>query len=153
MTFKLTFPLALACLVVVGCDRPDPGRQDQAASGLPPLGAIVESPDGERTWAGLLPCSDCQGIDTRLTLRSVEGRRDYVLNETYLGGKGKTQFNSAGAWVEVSAERGSERITLYVLDPEDAPQRFALQPDGALELLVGDSIAPTQAVANRLQRL
>ena len=109
--------------------------------------------DSERVWAGLLPCRDCQGIDTRLVLRTSQGRRDYVLTETYLGGSGKTSFNREGTWTELRRTEGGEAKVTYVLDPEQATQRYLLQPDGALELLDADGQTPAQALAYRLQRL
>lgn len=148
--------LVLGCLLLVGCDR-SPGSASGTAQlppgPLPPDSIVVDSPNSERIWAGLLPCSDCQGIDTRLVLRSAAGRRDYQMTETYLGGPGRNSFNSEGTWIEVSSAVGGEAMTLYILDPDRAGQRFALQPDGALELLDGQGRASAQAVANRLQRL
>ena len=48
---------------------------------------------------------------------------------------------------------GDEAQVTYVLDPEQATQRFSLQPDGALELLDANGQAPAEALAYRLQRL
>ena len=109
--------------------------------------------DTERTWAGLLPCADCQGIDTRLVLRTEDGKRNYVLTETYLGGSGKTSFNRAGTWTELQYKAGGEPRVTYVLDPDKAAEHYALQPDGALELLGADGKEPQDAIAYRLQRL
>ena len=111
------------------------------------------SDDSERIWAGLLPCRDCQGIDTRLVLRTERGRRAYILTETYLGGSGRNSFNRAGSWTEVHYKRDGEAQVTCVLDPDQATQRFALQPDGALELLDPEGKAPQDALAYRLQRL
>ena len=146
--------LTLTLLVALSaCGRE--GGQDAVVAGEPP-GTSVAPPPGEtseRTWAGLLPCSDCQGIDTRLVLRTERGRRDYVLTETYLGGSGKTSFNRAGSWVELRRQAGDQPQTTYVLDPGQATQRFALQPDGALELLDAEGKEPEDPLAYRLQRL
>ena len=126
---------------------PSGGRAGDTVVGASP------AEDTERVWAGLLPCRDCQGIDTRLVLRTSQGRRDYVLTETYLGGTGKTSFNRAGTWTELRRSEGDEAQVTYVLDPEQATQRFSLQPDGALELLDANGQAPAEALAYRLQRL
>jgi copper homeostasis protein (lipoprotein) len=144
----------LLLLALAGC-RPGADSNAPPAGGRPGDTEVGASPaeDSERVWAGLLPCRDCQGIDTRLVLRTSQGRRDYVLTETYLGGSGKTSFNREGTWTELRRiERGEPQVT-YVLDPEQAAQRFALQPDGALELLDAQGKAPTEALAYRLQRL
>jgi copper homeostasis protein (lipoprotein) len=148
--------LALACLLASGCTRDKGGATAEAgrSSQAPPAqGASQDWQNGERAWVGLLPCSDCQGIDTRLVLRSREGRRDYLLTETYIGGGGRNTFSREGVWTQVSETGDGEPRTLYVLDPEQAGQRFSLQPDGALELLEGNGERSGQAVAYRLQRL
>jgi hypothetical protein len=144
----------LLLLALAGC-RPGADSNTPPPGGRPGDTEVGASPaeDSERVWAGLWPCRDCQGIDTRLVLRTSQGRRDYVLTETYLGGSGKTSFNREGTWTELRRiERGEPQVT-YVLDPEQAAQRFALQPDGALELLDAQGKAPTEALAYRLQRL
>lgn len=137
-----------------GCQRgADPATGGSATA--PPMGAapVPAGQDSERTWVGLLPCSDCQGIDTRLVLRTRAGRRDYLLTETYLGGPGANSFNRAGAWIEVDALIDGQSLTTYILDPDQGGQRFVLQADGALELLEGNGRRPTQAINYRLQRL
>jgi len=151
---KFAALLALACLLASGCSQDKDGATTQA--GQSPSAAAADGQamqDGERTWVGLLPCSDCQGIDTRLVLRSRDGRRDYLLTETYIGGRGKNTFNREGEWMQVAGAGDGEPLTLYVLDPDQAGQRFSLQPDGALELLEGNGGHSGQAVAYRLQRL
>ena len=146
--------LALACLLGSGCTRDkdvattQPGQSPSAVAG-----DAQALQNGERTWVGLLPCSDCQGIDTRLVLRARDGHRDYLLTETYIGGRGKNTFSREGEWTQVTGTGGGEPLTLYVLDPDQAGQRFSLQPDGALELLEGNGAQSGQAVAYRLQRL
>lgn len=151
---KRAWPIMLVMLLLAACNR---GRDEAAAgrAGTPPPASSGfgsgESVQTERTWVGLLPCSDCQGIDTRLVLRAQGGRRDYLMTETYLGGPGKNTFNRAGTWTEVTEQVGGEPVTTYILDPDRAGQRFSLQSDGALELLEGHE--RSQAVAYRLQRL
>jgi len=143
-------PTVLLLLGLAACTR-------QGEQGAPVAGAPAAVPataeDTERTWAGLLPCADCQGIDTRLVLRTQGGKRNYVLTETYLGGTGKTSFNRAGTWTELQRKVGGDEETTYVLDPDQAAQHFILQPDGALELTGADGRAPPDALAYRLQRL
>jgi copper homeostasis protein (lipoprotein) len=153
---RISPPLALlsSFLLLAACGRADQAAQ-APAGGHPGDTEVRAAPaeESERTWAGLLPCSDCQGIDTRLVLRTSQGRRDYVLTETYLGGSGKTSFNREGTWTELRRTEGGEAQVTYVLDPERAAQSYALQPDGALEMLDPDGKAPAQALAYRLQRL
>jgi copper homeostasis protein (lipoprotein) len=147
----------LSCLLLLSLAacKPDAGSSGSAgpAAGANGSTDAVAAQDSERTWAGLLPCRDCQGIDTRLVLRTDHGLRAYHMTETYLGGSGKNSFDRAGTWTEVQRTVAGESQVTYVLDPDRAAQRFELQPDGALELLDADGRPPEQAVAYRLQRL
>lgn len=146
--------LVLGACLLLSCQRATaPSAQGSAES---PSGTTVPAlrQDSERTWVGLLPCSDCQGIDTRLVLRSVDGRRDYLITETYVGGIGKNSFNRAGSWTEVASVVDGRAVTTYILDPDQGGgQRFVLQADGALELLDGGERSPQRAIEYRLQRL
>lgn len=145
--------LAFAGLLASGCGRApsDAGTAPGAAPGSATDG-LAGPEASERTWVGLLPCSDCLGIDTRLVLRADGGRRSYVLVESYLGGRGENSFKRTGSWTEQTGMVAGEPLTLYVLDPGETAQRFALQTDGALELLDPGRREPSQAVAYRLQR-
>lgn len=142
-----------AMLALAACGRgaaPGTGASDSSVAQSAPLGA---EGDSERTWAGLLPCSDCQGVDTRLVLRAHGSRRDYLMTETYLAADGGKRFTRAGAWSEAKLPVDGGETFVYQLDPERAGERYALQPDGALELLDADGKPPADALAYRLQRL
>ena len=141
----------LLSLALAACSREAGPGAGSAAPGAAAVPAPAE--DTVRTWAGLMPCRDCQGIDTRLVLRTERGKRSYELTETYLGGSGKTSFSRAGTWTEMRRRSGDESQVTYVLDPDRGAQGFALQPDGALEMLGAQGEAPSDALAYRLQRL
>lgn len=147
----------LACLLTLCACRGDSSAPGDAGSDAPteiaPVlgGGVVQGT--ERTWSGLLPCSDCKGIDTRLVLRFKEGRRNYLLTENYLGGGEPNSFNRAGSWSETTQVIDGEAQTIYVLDPASAAEKFAVQPDGALLLLHPDGKPQAEPVAYRLQRL
>jgi copper homeostasis protein (lipoprotein) len=148
------FPCAAALVFAMAL----PACQKQPDAGLPPVasgeapGGTVEDFGRERVWQGVLPCSDCLGIDTRLVLRMDGGRRSYVLEETYLGAAEPNHFERKGRWVETHEGAVETATTLYVLDPDRAPRRFRLEPDGGVELLMG--AATDESVPEfRLQRL
>lgn len=149
--------LLLAIVMLVACQ---PG-QDAAPVGrdapgwASPSGASAERlADGsERTWSGVLPCSDCAGVDTRLVLRIDGPRRKFELTETYVGGRGETRFSRQGEWVEGTRVIDGESLASYTLDPGAGAQVFVLRSDGALELLDGEGRPSAQAVDYRLQRL
>lgn len=152
ITLSLSPRLSLLFLVLAlaACQRQQeaaPAARDREA----PAGPIADF-GGERIWQGVLPCSDCLGIDTRLVLREQGGRRRYRLEETYLGAPEPNRFEREGGWAQSRDGRDDAAGTVYVLDPDRAPRRFRLQPDGGIELLTGSTDA-TPAPEYRLQRL
>jgi hypothetical protein len=148
---------AVALVLVLGACKPRaPADAAPSPPGLPSADAQALFPpdqDSERTWVGVLPCSDCQGVDTRLVLRMRGGRRDYLLTETYLAPGGAQRFNRAGAWRESRIALDGDQATVFQLDPAQSGPQYAVQPDGALELLDGNGRAPADPVAYRMQRL
>jgi copper homeostasis protein (lipoprotein) len=150
--------LALAVLgLLAGCsreaDRSAGGGADAGPVGVP--GGVVVPPrnDSERTWVGLLPCRDCQGVDTRLVLRTRGARRDYQMVETYLAEAGGARFERAGRWVETRVTVDGEEATVFVLDPGQQGQQYRLLADGALVLLEPGGLPPRDPLPYRLQRL
>jgi hypothetical protein len=90
-------------------------------------------------------------VEVRLVLRLQGGKHRYEMVETYLGGKEPNRFSSRGEWVEAATT--VDALPTYTLDPGQGAQEFALQPDGALQMLDGRGRALEPAVAHRLQRL
>jgi uncharacterized lipoprotein NlpE involved in copper resistance len=59
-------------------------------------GATAEnSLDVVGTYTGILPCADCEGIETVIELRSDS---TYTRTVTYLGKKEKNRFSGTGKW-------------------------------------------------------
>jgi hypothetical protein len=144
--------LLLAAMALTGACS----REQGSSTARAPAGANAEAPlaefGAERVWQGVLPCSDCLGIDTRLVLRQEGRQRQYRLEETYLGASEPNRFESQGRWQETRLGEAAAPTVVFVLDPDRAPRRFRLQPDGGLELLTGEPEAPS-VPEYRLQRL
>src|SRR5688572_3045806 len=88
-------------LALAACGRetpPDAGAGSDRAGA--PESTTTPAEDFERTWLGVLPCADCDGIQTRLVLRGEDGKRRYLLEETYLGAEGDNTFVQEGEWTE-----------------------------------------------------
>lgn len=138
--------IALLCLLALGATAC--GREAAA-----PTAAAGPAERSVRVWQGVLPCSDCRGIETRLSLSSDSGRRDYVLSESYLGPQ-RADFDQAGVWRETVPPSSPAGVrTLIVLDPGEARERrFALIEDGSLELLDADGSRLADGFAYRLPR-
>ena len=145
--------LLAGLLALPGCGREPSG---EAPGPSPPPSAATDLADDaglERTWLGVLPCADCDGIQTRLALRRDAAGWRYVLEETYLGGSGENRFVQEGDWREETAVIEGTDTVVYRLDPDGPARWFWPQPDGALEMLEAEGRPAADGVAYRLQRL
>ena len=149
----LLFAVVMLAACQPGQDAAPAGRDGPGLSSPSRAGAEALADGSERMWSGLLPCSDCAGVDTRLVLRIEGSRRSFELTETYVGGRGETRFSRQGEWIEGTRVIDGESLASYTLDPGEGAQVFVLRPDGALELLDGEGRPSAQAVDYRLQRL
>lgn len=144
---RLLLPLLL---LLAACGRDDaapapPAGDPQAAA---PAGAAPPpaGEDFERRWLGVLPCADCDGIQTTLTLRRDGGEASFVLEEVYLGPDESPRFESRGPWRE---EAGG----LYHLDPGGLGLRLRQVEDGGLELVDSEGRALADGPDYHLGRL
>ncbi|HEX4853366.1 copper resistance protein NlpE N-terminal domain-containing protein [Arenimonas sp.] len=144
----------LGLVALAGC-----GREGGDAAPAPPAPAQAESAPAheaeafDRSWLGVLPCADCDGIQTRLQLRADADGARYLLEETYLGGEGNQQFLQEGEWREETVQINGAPAVVYRLDPDGPARWFWLQPDGALEMLEAEGRPAVDGVLYRLQRL
>lgn len=91
----------------------------------PEVIAPIESADGRLYWAGMQPCADCEGIETQLALVNEDGRRSFVLTETYLAGR-PVRFVDNGQWRR-------EGELLLLTSRNDARLAYAVLDDGRLQ--------------------
>jgi len=143
-----------AVLALAGCGR----TQDDPAASAPPAappGEAVgpEAQSLDSTWQGVLPCTDCDGIQTRLRLLADGQGRRFELQETYLAQDGGEVFEGQGEWVEENAVIDGAPTVVYRLDINGASRWFSLKPDGALEMLDARERATADRIAHRLQRM
>lgn len=111
------------CLIVVsasGCEPKKSSKSEQApsSSSQSTKGDTSENAlDWHGTYEGVLPCADCEGMKTILTLRPDH---TYRLEVTYLG-KDSEPFTYEGdfAWA-------SDGGTVYLNDVTDRPNRFLI---------------------------
>lgn len=148
---RLLFVSALLALAACGQETPS-GDETAGPADTRDAEAPVDG-DFERAWLGVLPCADCDGIQTRLVLRGENGARRYLLEETYLGAEGDNAFVQEGEWREETVQLEGVDTTVYRLDPQGPGRWFWLQPDGGLEMLEGEGRASLDGLAYRLQRL
>ena len=159
---RSAIPLLLfaAVLALAGCDR-EPASDAADATTAAPSAEVPLAPgeDFERTWLGVLPCADCDGIQTRLQLVRDGDERTYALEETYLGAEeGEAVFRQEGRWVEEPVagleDDGDGGTSGYRLDPgTPASRHYLLRSDGALDQLDGRGRLLDGEGQYRLQRL
>jgi len=143
-------PWAQLCLLLLvsGCRSTQPAQSATPATSVPAPdpSMLPGAPTGTlqliATYVGTLPCADCAGIRTELSLYaegpSQFGQAIYRLNETYLEtGDGDRTFESTGRWTILRGTATDLDATVYQLD-FDRPQtvRNLLRPnDNELRLL------------------
>ncbi|MBW8311523.1 MAG: copper resistance protein NlpE N-terminal domain-containing protein [Rhizobium sp.] len=153
--FSGFFAFMFAAVLLAGCGR-ETAPAPEAPPGDAPLAEANVPDDGEAfetAWLGVLPCADCDGIQTRLQLHGDDGERRYELEETYLGAAGDNVFVTEGDWVQETLRGDGAEATVYRLDPQGPDRWFELRPDGSLEMLDGEGRPLDGALAYRLQRL
>ena len=147
---KMILPVLLTGLFAVSCSKKEEAKTEtpqvveaDSAQAQPEEAAKAEAPKkhvGE--FSGKLPCADCPGIETKLTLNE-DG--SFLLDETYLEKK-DGQFNAKGSY-EVSEDGAF--VTLKE-EGNDKPRVFLVEEDAAyLVEKVGDAKKPEYKLAKK----
>ena len=147
---KMILPVLLTGLFAVSCSKKEEANTEtpqaveaDSAQAQPEEAAKAEAPKkhvGE--FSGKLPCADCPGIETKLTLNE-DG--SFLLDETYLEKK-DGQFNAKGSY-EVSEDGAF--VTLKE-EGNDKPRVFLVEEDAAyLVEKVGDAKKPEYKLAKK----
>ena len=140
MRARWTIPM-MAALALGACGKPAQ-KAPIPVTTVPASQVIPAAPDkpGEEPmvlrYAGVLPCADCPGIRTELTLtRKAKGWAEgsYSLSETYLerGGPHVT----TGDWTTLRGDAVDPDASVYQLDPDHTErQRNFLRVGDDVEL-------------------
>ena len=147
---KMILPVLLTGLFAVSCSKKEEAKAEtpqaveaDSAQAQPEEAAKAEAPKkhvGE--FSGKLPCADCPGIETKLTLNE-DG--SFLLDETYLEKKDR-QFNAKGSY-EVSEDGAF--VTLKE-EGNDKPRVFLVEEDAVyLVEKVGDAKKPEYKLAKK----
>lgn len=121
--------LGLLTLGLAGCGEPEGADRGFPHSPPTPQPRNLLALPGPSSWQGTLPCADCAGIATTLTL---EPDGSFLRQGAYLGtgGGGDTILTEFGRWV---LEPSTSRVRLF--SSAEAPSYYAVQADGALTQL------------------
>ena len=126
MNRKLAFALVLSAIAIAGCKReaqPAPVAPAAAPAQEVASAVVSEVDHGSPasaapgfdvkafagTYAGILPCADCPGIDTSIAFTPEGG---YTMSEIYQDSEGSS-FTGKGTWTV------REDGKTLLLDPED----------------------------------
>jgi len=130
---KITYYFTLALVMLVtACDPPKQSTKEIRIAD--PAHNSPNSLDWEGVYTGIVPCADCEGIQTTLILR--EGL-NYRLETIYLGKAGETQTRSGTfAW-----NASGHIVTLENVDETSFPAYYAVGENHVLQLdLKGNKI-------------
>ena len=111
-------------MLFIACNsRPEsnPATNPNIDSALAVKTKIPGEPDATRllvgVFEGVLPCADCEGIRTELTLYQDVANADnnsYILKETYLGvNTGDTTFTSKGKWDVLKGTKADAGVYVF----------------------------------------
>lgn len=91
-------------------------------------------------FVGVLPCADCSGIRTELTLvRKASGWAEgrFLMKETYLGRR-VAPFVSTGEWTTIKGDAVDDNAVVYELNPDHPTRHFLKDGEHRIEVLDGD---------------
>lgn len=142
-------------LLMVACS---PRATEAPAPPPSPVAAAAPAPEAmTMVFAGDLPCADCPGIRTELTLTRdapYSGDGKYKLVETYIH-RG-APITSTGIWGTLRGDAVDPDATVYELNPEKpepARRHFRrVGDDEALKVLGGDRTPLPDSLPSTLKR-
>lgn len=96
------------------------------------------------TFSGTLPCADCPGIDTTVTLKP-DGT--YAVHEVYQGKPGS--FDGDGTW---TAEENGKRVRLDPISKSEQDRVFVVKSNDEIESLDAEGKPLATATPHSLKR-
>ncbi|MES2723479.1 MAG: copper resistance protein NlpE N-terminal domain-containing protein [Pseudomonadota bacterium] len=149
--------MALALALLMTACSPQAAKAPEPAPA--PVAAAAPEPEGlSMVFAGDLPCADCPGLRTELTLtrdapHSGDGK--YKLVETYL--ERGAPITSTGVWGTLRGDATDEDATVYELNPDKAEGERRhykrVGKDEALKVLGGDMKPLPDSLPSTLKRV
>ncbi len=131
--------------ILTACSNPTPEEQETVLPG-PFLPSQTES------YSGILPCNDCPGIRTSLTL--FPDSLAYRLTEDFsVSGEHDSTMTRSGIY-QIEYGLGEDTLAVVIrLDPaSNQPAFFLLLGDSALEMLDAARSPQANPIAHRLRK-
>jgi uncharacterized lipoprotein NlpE involved in copper resistance len=122
--------ILLAVILFAACNQGEKKAEDHSQHGETAAAtdtAMQAAPEiTASTYFGVVPCADCEGIETTLTLKSDYR---YQLHTIYQGrksaGPGSNEISSEGTWMLHGAD------TIHLRDVKDGPSMY-IRTDSSL---------------------
>lgn len=149
--------LAFALSLLAACSPPAAKAPAPPAPAPAPAAAAPAAEPLIMSFSGLLPCADCPGLKTELTLTRdapYSGDGTYRLVETYL--ERGAPFTTTGKWGTLRGDAVDPDATVYELDPDKpngARHFMRVGNDEALQALDGDMKPLPDALPSTLKRV
>jgi len=129
MKKALSIASAAAVLALAGCQSAPEAEPNPKAS--------------ETVYQGVLPCADCSGIQTTLTLYRDQADQPsrFELRQQYLdGAKAGGSDVDRGNWIAERQSVGGKSYPLFILNPTDPEEqfRFLQKASNAVDMLNAD---------------
>lgn len=144
---EILLPVCIIMLFIACNSHPEsnPATNPNIDSALAVKTKIPGEPDATRllvgVFEGVLPCADCEGIRTELTLYQDVANADnnsYILKETYLGvNTGDTIFTSKGKWDVLKGTKADAGASVFFLnyDKPDESKYYLKEDDTTIVML------------------
>jgi copper homeostasis protein (lipoprotein) len=163
MNCKLLLAVMASTLAIAACKPQAPAEPATPAADAAPVAATEPAPVATEsarassaadvpfdvkgfagTFSGILPCADCPGIDTTISLKP-DGT--YTLHEVYQGKP--DSFDGDGTW---TAEENGQRVRLDPNSKSEQDRVFAVKSSDEIESLDAEGKPLATATPHALKR-
>jgi len=132
---KTVLLLLSGILLLVSCGNNASTEAPPADSAIAKTDAVVPKVDtipaqvSAESYSGILPCADCQGIETSIVLSSDGSFSKHLL---YIGrkskGAGSNEFSATGKWMLHGMD------TVHLTDVKDGPSMYIRTDSSMIQL-------------------
>lgn len=120
---KMILPILMAGLFAVSCSKKETTTETTETEQV-----AEEKVAFSGTFEGTLPCADCSGIETKLTLNEED--KTFVLETKYLGKEQDNEFKEEGNF-EISED---QKCVILKDDSTPTPQVFHITQEAAYQV-------------------
>lgn len=123
---KISLTIFMALVLSCASEKHNGGSLTPGADSLARFSFVQQ-------FKGILPCADCPGIETELTI--VNDNLRYVMKERYID-RSVTPRITTGEWTTVRGYKDDEDAVVYWLDPESDHEQYFLKTSDSTILML-----------------